>query len=486
MVYKFLERIILRRLKPLVEDSLSIDQAGFRAGRSTQDQVLALSTFIENGFQQRLKTGAVFLDLTAAYDTVWHKGLLVKISKVLPAWAVRTIELLLQNRRFRVHMGDNCSSWRPQKNGLPQGSVLAPTLLNLYINDLPQTDCRKFTYADDICLALQAKTSEDLNRRINEDMSLISAYCKQWRLQPSVNKTVSSVFHLHNARCEQELDIYLNGSRIKHDHKPVYLGVTLDRTLTYKDHLQKTAAKIRTRNNLLQMLANTKWGADARTLRSTALALCFSVAEYCAPVWRNSAHRKAIDTQLNSSMRVISGAIKCTRTEWLPVLCNIVPPDLRREAATLRLLQATENIPNLPLNTDLQNHPRHRLPSRRPIWHNPPDQQFSPAEVWSARWNAADVPNKHLVDNPNQRLPGMELPRGLWTLLNRFRADAVPSRSLLHRWGLRQSPQCECGESQTANHIVEECVRTRFPGGLAELSKAKEEAATWLETLNLI
>ena len=124
--------------------------------------MLALSTYIENGFQRQLKTGAVFLDLTAAYDTVWHTGLLVKVCRCLPIWFVRLVELLLRNRRFRVHMGDDTSRWRNQHNGLPQGSVLAPTLFNIYTNDLPSTICRRFVYADDICMAHQATTFAEL------------------------------------------------------------------------------------------------------------------------------------------------------------------------------------------------------------------------------------------------------------------------------------------------------------------------------------
>ena len=104
--FKLLERLILRRIAPTVDAALSPDQAGFRQGRSTCDQVTALATFIENGFQEGLKTEAVFLDLTAAYDTVWHTGLLVKISKVLLRWAVDMMALFLQNRRFRAHMGN--------------------------------------------------------------------------------------------------------------------------------------------------------------------------------------------------------------------------------------------------------------------------------------------------------------------------------------------------------------------------------------------
>ena len=65
-------RLVLHRVSPEVEKLLSPEQAGFRRNCSTCEQVAALTTHIENGFQRQLKTGAVFLDLTAAYDTVWH------------------------------------------------------------------------------------------------------------------------------------------------------------------------------------------------------------------------------------------------------------------------------------------------------------------------------------------------------------------------------------------------------------------------------
>ena len=161
-----------------------------------------LTTFIENGYQRNLKTGAVFLNLSAAYDTVWHTGLLVKLSRSQPIWVVDAVETLLRGRQFRVHMGSHESSWRHQINGLPQGSVLAPTLFNLYTNDLPKTESRKFIYADDICCATQASSFEVLETTLSADMVVLEQYCRNWRLIPSVSKTVSSVFHLHNASAQ--------------------------------------------------------------------------------------------------------------------------------------------------------------------------------------------------------------------------------------------------------------------------------------------
>ncbi len=106
---KLLEGLILHRIIPVLEKTITDEQAGFRQERITSDQVLALTTYIENGFQQNQKTGIVFLDLTTGYDMVWHAGLLLKLSKDLPCWVVEAIELFLHDRRFRAHGRQNIS-----------------------------------------------------------------------------------------------------------------------------------------------------------------------------------------------------------------------------------------------------------------------------------------------------------------------------------------------------------------------------------------
>jgi hypothetical protein len=109
-----------------------------------------------------------------------------------------------------------------------------------------------------------------------------------------------------------------------------YLGVTLDRSLTYKAHIGKTALKLQSRNNLIQKLTNTSWGANSSCLRTSAIPLVYSTAEYCAAVWLQSAHTHKIDVQLNSAMRMITGTVRSTPTDWLLLLSHIAPPRLRR------------------------------------------------------------------------------------------------------------------------------------------------------------
>ena len=94
----------------------------------------------------------------------------------------------------------------------------------------------------------------------------------------------------------REFKVSMNGICLKHDPHPVYLGVTLDRTLSFKEHTTKTADKLKSRNNLLSKLAGTSWGASANTLRTSALALCYSVAQYCCPVWSRSSHIRKVDS----------------------------------------------------------------------------------------------------------------------------------------------------------------------------------------------
>ena len=107
------------------------ESGGFRRGKSTVDQVVLLTQNIEDSFEAKKKAGAVFVDLTAAYDTVWHRGLTFKLLRLLPnKHMVKMIMELVRNQSFIFTTGDSKQSRLCRlKNGVPQRSVLAPLLL---------------------------------------------------------------------------------------------------------------------------------------------------------------------------------------------------------------------------------------------------------------------------------------------------------------------------------------------------------------------
>ena len=138
--------MLLNRIQSKVNETVLIEQAGFRPNRSYCEQVLALPTHIEKVFQLRKKKFIMFVDFTAAVDTVWKHGLLFKLMHVINcSKTVTLIDNMLFNRFLQVYLNETKSSWRRLNN-------TAPCLFNLYTSDFSETISIKFLYADDLAL----------------------------------------------------------------------------------------------------------------------------------------------------------------------------------------------------------------------------------------------------------------------------------------------------------------------------------------------
>jgi len=129
-----------------------------------------------------------------------------------------------------------------------------------------------------------------------------------------------------------------------------------------------SSGKLNNRNNFLLKLASSTRGASTNTLRSSALVLCYSAAEYCAPVWSRSTHTSQVNVQLNSTMRLISGTLRSTRLPWLPVLYNNEPLAIRRKAATDKLVEKIIKYDSWPIQPDILNPPLLQVTSKKLLW----------------------------------------------------------------------------------------------------------------------
>ena len=168
-----------------------------------------------------------------------------------------------------------------------------------------------------------------------------------------------------------------------HVDNPKYLGVTLDRTLTFKMHRSKLSQKISVRNNLLRRLACLSWGANFKVLQTEAVCLVYAPAEYSAPAWSSSTQTAKIDILLNTTMRIVSGCLTSTPTFYLPVVSGIIPLDIRRSNISLRLFNKANSDPAHLLHSACTRSStiKPRLTSRTPFSKqcvNPSDNKDNP------------------------------------------------------------------------------------------------------------
>jgi len=117
----------------------------------------------------------VFINLTAAYDIVWHRGLTCKFLRLLQdRHMVSFIMELVRNRSFTLTTDNGPRSrLRRLRNGVPQGS---PLLFNIYMHDLPTTTSKKFAYADDLAIMHSAPKWHTLESTLNQEINHIHIF----------------------------------------------------------------------------------------------------------------------------------------------------------------------------------------------------------------------------------------------------------------------------------------------------------------------
>ena len=316
-------------------------------------------------------------------------------------------------------------------------------------------------------------------------MSTLSAYLQTWRLKLSHTKTVTAAFDLNNREAKRELKVYNNGRLLPFCPTPTYLGVKLDRSLTFRHHLVALCKKLSSRITLLRRPVGSGWGADAKTLRIAALSLIYSAAEYCAPVWCRSAHTRLIDCVLNEALCIVTGCLRPTPTDHLPILSGIHPAELRRMGATLSLAYRGSLDPDHILYSLLGGSldtRQVRLRSRRPfapgarnLLDNHARRGIRASEWTNHKWNAGYCENvsrlRAFVSRTCARPVGMGLHRAAWVKLNRLRTGVGRFHLSMHKWGLAPSPNCECGASeQTADHVLTACPIYRASHGARGLT----------------
>ena len=185
---KIFEKLIFNEMfKFFIENELiSPNQSGFKPGDSCTNQLLAITHEMYKSFDEVFEVRGVFLDISKAFDKVWHEGLIFRLKQ--DGVSGNLINLLcdfLKNRKQRVLLNGQVSGWSDVKAGVPQGSILRPLLFLIYINDLSEgLSSNAKLFADDTSLLSVIHDSNTSALELNNDLAKIN----RWALMGLINE----------------------------------------------------------------------------------------------------------------------------------------------------------------------------------------------------------------------------------------------------------------------------------------------------------
>lgn len=299
---KLLEKVVNKRLLSFLESNvlLAPNQFGFRAKKSTEDAVVQLTETVTQSLDSGDKCIGVFLDLKKAFDTVSIPLLLRKLEVMgFRGVALSWFESYLTGRKQFVRM-DNCSGEMGKVIfGVPQGSVLGPTLFLVYINDLCRmgiASARVVTFADDTAIIFRGKTWAEVKSLAELGMTQVACWLENNLLTLNTSKTKYLCFHITQRTCPPDdlcsLKIHSPHCRNLLPHcgcqsidrcsQIKYLGIILDDKLNWKPHIDSLVSKTRKLLHIFKKLRNVTKGSLIKTVY---FSLCQSILTYCIVVW---------------------------------------------------------------------------------------------------------------------------------------------------------------------------------------------------------
>ena len=340
---KLMERLVNARLAWFLESNriLTPAQCGFRKNRSTVDHLVSLDTVIRMAFKERRHVGAVFFDLEGAYDTTWRHGILMKAFKCGIRGAMGCfLRNFLRERFFRVRVGNHLSERFLQENGVPQGGVLSVALFALAINDvgnvLPPSIGRSL-FVDDFAIWCSSLSTPAMERRLQMAVSRLERWASLNGFRFSTMKTKAMHFCRRRGNCPR-VPLRLYGEVIPVESSVRFLGVLLDKRLTYQEHIKSLRLKCTKAMNILKCVSRTTYGSDRATLLLLYRSLIRSRLDYACIVYDSACatYKRTLDTVHNAALRLVTGAFRTSPVSSILVEVNEPPLSIRRSLLSMR------------------------------------------------------------------------------------------------------------------------------------------------------
>lgn len=314
---KVVEKMVNKRLNWYLESNkiLTNSQCGFRKKRSTIDQIVTLTSEIQSAFYHNQYLTAIFFDIKKAFDTTWRHHILRSLkSEGIDGNMLHFIQDFMKDRTYKVKYNGYISDRKIQKNGVPQGSTLSPTLFLLainkitnYIPPLVQTSL----FADDLVIYCRGKNITSLQQRLQQTINNLETWTQETGFCFSTTET--KAIHFTKARKNyQKPKLKINSNDINFVDTIKFLGIHFDRKLSWRQHIKDLKVDCLKRMNIIKSLSNHDWGSDQQILLKIYNTLIRSKMDYASTAYSTAqAHLlKEIDTIHNTAVRLIIGAFR--------------------------------------------------------------------------------------------------------------------------------------------------------------------------------
>lgn len=322
-ISKVAEKVVLERLNAETDALLTNDdhQFGFKRSHNTTQQLTRLVVDIINGFKKDNNTVMVLLDIEKAFDKVWIPGLIHKLDALkYSPYLVQLIHSYLTNRTMTVKI-NNCTSTKRQITaGVPQGSVLGPKLFNIYLHDLPLfPNTQLALFADDTAIYAQSHHAQVANKLLQYHLNDITKYYKKWKIKLNEDKTELITFTRKFKNNKILTPLTINNTTISERRQVKYLGVYLDKRLTFHNHIRETLRKTDRTIRALYPLIKKNGKLNYENKRLIYTTIMRPILTYAAPVWYGASTTSKIPLQRlqNKILRMITNSDRYKRINEL-------------------------------------------------------------------------------------------------------------------------------------------------------------------------
>ena len=308
-------------LKYLIDHGiLSPNQFGFRPNHSCEIALLCMVDEWSRQVDKGELNGIAFIDLRRAFDMVDHSILLDKLKTCgCSQRSIKWFESYLRNRQQFVSIGKEKSSTKELNVGVPQGSILAPLLFSLFINDLPNNvpSASIHMYADDTTVSVSGKSKEEIEAKLIQALSETSTWIRKNRLMLNSNKTKVMLLGSKQRFCsipDQHLSIKLHGQVVECVNEFKCLGVVIDNCLDFKKHVDYISKTIRQK---LGIIRRSKHYFNDTQLSKLYWGYVIPHILYCCNVWsgRSECNYDTLNRLHKRAAYMISNCTWETRSE---------------------------------------------------------------------------------------------------------------------------------------------------------------------------